>query len=131
MNMAITTEYVRKLSSALEHGNGDAFFDHVADNVDWTVMGTHPLAGRYTSKAQFLAATFNKLAKVLPDGGQLHLEHLLIKDNVAVVELHSFAIARNDLRFDNRYCWVVEFSGQTIVRVRAYLDSALVPRLFA
>jgi uncharacterized protein len=131
MNMAITTEYVRKIFSALEHGNGEAFFDHVADNVDWTVMGTHPLAGRYTSKTQFVAGTFDKLAKVLLDGAQLHLEHLLIKDNVAVAELHSCAVARNGLRFDNRYCWVVEFSGRTIVRVRAYLDSALVARLFA
>jgi uncharacterized protein len=68
MNTAIPTEYVRKVFSALEHGNGAAFFDHVADNVDWTVMGTHPLAGRYTSKAQFIAGTFAKLAKVLPDG---------------------------------------------------------------
>ena len=54
-----------------------------------------------------------------------------IKDNVAIAELHSYAVARSGLRFDNRYCWVVEFSGQTIVRVRAYLDSALVARLFA
>lgn len=131
MNTAIPTEYVREIFSALEHGNGAAFFDHVADDVDWTVMGTHPLAGRYTSKEQFIAGTFAKLAKVLPDGAQLHLEHLLIKDNVAIAELHSYAVARNGLRFDNRYCWVVEFSGRTIVRVRAYLDSALVARLFA
>ena len=32
--------------------------------------------------------------------------------------------------FDNRYCWVVRFAGGKIVEVRAYLDSALVQRLF-
>ena len=48
----------------------------------------------------------------------------------AVVELHSFATAKNGLRFDNRYCWVCRFSGYKIVEVRAYLDSALVARLF-
>jgi len=36
----------------------------------------------------------------------------------------------NGLRFDNRYCWVVYFDGDTIDRVRAYLDSAMVARLF-
>ena len=34
------------------------------------------------------------------------------------------------MRFDNYYCWVVYFLGETIVRVRAYLDSAMVARLF-
>jgi ketosteroid isomerase-like protein len=34
------------------------------------------------------------------------------------------------MRFDNRYCWVVYFRGGLIVRVRAYLDSAMVARLF-
>jgi len=47
-----------------------------------------------------------------------------------VVELSSGAVARNGMRFDNRYCWVVEFRNDAIVRVRAYLDSAMVARLF-
>jgi hypothetical protein len=34
------------------------------------------------------------------------------------------------MRFDNRYCWVVYFRNNVIVRVRAYLDSAMVARLF-
>jgi ketosteroid isomerase-like protein len=34
------------------------------------------------------------------------------------------------LRFDNRYCWIVYFRRDMIVRVRAYLDSAMVARLF-
>ena len=62
---------------------------------------------------------------------QLHLEYLIVKGDQAVVELHSLATARNGLRFDNRYCWIVYFRDALIVRVRAYLDSALVARLFA
>ena len=34
------------------------------------------------------------------------------------------------MRFDNHYCWVVRFDGETIIEVRAYLDSALVAELF-
>jgi hypothetical protein len=33
----------------------------VVDDVDWTVMGTHPLAGHYHSKAAFVAGTFETL----------------------------------------------------------------------
>ena len=128
--MAITSDSVREIFKGLENGDGAAFFEHVADNVDWIVEGTHPLAGHYLSKKAFIEGTFTKLSQVLPNGAQLHVEDLLVKDNEAVVELHSLATAKNGLRFDNRYCWVVYFLDGVIVRVRAYLDSAMVARLF-
>jgi ketosteroid isomerase-like protein len=127
----ITEVDVRKIFKGLEQGDGAGFFEHVDDKVDWIVEGTHPLAGHYKSKSDFVAGTFAKLAEVLPCGAQLVVEHLLVKDDQAVVELHSLAIAKNGLRFDNRYCWVCRFANDTIVEVRAYLDSALVARLFA
>ena len=128
--MEITSDSVREIFKGLENGDGAAFFEHVADNVDWIVEGTHPLAGHYLSKKAFIEGTFAKLSQVLPNGAQLHVEDLLVKDNEAVVELHSLATAKNGLRFDNRYCWVVYFRDGVIVRVRAYLDSAMVARLF-
>jgi uncharacterized protein len=128
--MAINEQYVRKLFKGLESGSGATFFEHVDDKVDWIVEGTHPLAGHYHSKADFIAGTFDKLDKVLPQGAQLVVEHILVNGNDAVVELRSLATARNGFRFDNRYCWVIHFNGQVLDRARAYLDSAMVARLF-
>lgn len=121
---------VRNIFKNLERGDGNEFFSHVADDVDWTVEGTHPLVGHYHSKADFLSHTFEKLNKVLPEGAQLYVEHALVSGEWAVVELHSRATAKNGLKFDNRYCWVCRFEDEKIVEVRAYLDSALVARLF-
>jgi len=128
--MAITSDRVRVIFKGLENGDGAAFFEHVSDNVDWIVEGTHPLASHYLSKRAFIEGTFAKLAQVLPQGAQLHVENLIVKDDEAVVELHSLATAKNGMRCDNRYCWVVYFQDGLIVRVRAYLDSAMVARLF-
>jgi uncharacterized protein len=128
MSLALTQ--VRDIFKTLETGDGAEFFTHVADDVDWTVEGTHPLAGHYHSKEDFFAHTFQKLNKILPQGTQLNVEHALVSGDWAVVELHSLAIAKNGLRFDNRYCWVCRFSNDKIVEVRAYLDSALVAQLF-
>jgi uncharacterized protein len=128
--MSITAEYVSEIFKGLQEGDGAAFFNHVDDQVDWIVEGTHPLAGHYRSKAAFIEGTFAKLGKVLPKGAQLHVENILISGDDAVVELHSLATAKNGLRFDNRYCWVLHFEDNTIDVVRAYLDSAMVSRLF-
>ena len=127
----VTIAYVQEIFRSLVSGDGKEFFDHVAEDVDWIVEGTHPLAGHYRSKSDFLAHTFEKLNKVLPQGAQLGVEHTLVSGDWAVVELRSDATAKNGLRFDNRYCWVCRFLNGTIVEVRAYLDSALVARLFA
>jgi ketosteroid isomerase-like protein len=129
--VGISAEQVRDIFKGLENGDGAAFFEHVADDVDWTVMGTHPLAGHYAGKRAFIAGTFAKLSQVLPQGAQLHVECMITQGDQAVVELHSLATAKNGMRFDNRYCWVVYFHDGIIARVRAYLDSAMVAQLFA
>jgi ketosteroid isomerase-like protein len=128
--MTMTTTEVRELFKSLEMGDGAAFFTHVAEDVDWIVQGTHPLAGHYRSKSDFLAHTFEKLGKVLPQGTQLHVTNALVSGDWAIVELASLATAKNGMRFDNKYCWVIRFAGGKMVEVRAYLDSAMVQRLF-
>ena len=58
------------------------------------------------------------------------MEHLIVKGDEVAVELHSLATATNGMRFDNRYCWIVFFERDKIVRVRADLDLAMVAQLF-
>ena len=117
----ISAETVRRIFAHLETGSGDRFFAHVADDV--------PLAGHYTSKADFHAHTFARLNKILPGGTQLHVEQVFTDGDWAIVELRSLATAENGMRFDNRYCWIMRFKDEMIVEVRAYLDSALVQKL--
>ncbi len=127
--MAINADTVRQIFSPLESGDGEKFFECVAEDVDWTVEGTHPLAGHYQSKQEFYSHTFARLNTLLQEGTQLHVQNVLTDGDWAVVELRSYAFAKSGMRFDNRYCWVVRFNDTMIVEVRAYLDSALVQQL--
>src|SRR5919107_2504882 len=127
--MTIQPSYVKSLFANLENGKSDAFFEHVADDVKWTEMGTHPLAGTYHTKDDFISHTFARLDKILKEGVVLRVTNILVDSDSAAVEMESLSTALNGKPFDNRYCWVVYFSNGTIVEVRAYLDSALVQRL--
>ena len=127
--MTVQVSYVKNLFANLENGKSDAFFEHVADDVNWTVMGTHPLAGTYHTKADFLTHTFARLDKILKEGVLLRVTNILVDGESAAVEMESLSTTLNGKPFDNRYCWIVHFSDGTIVEVRAYLDSALVQRL--
>jgi ketosteroid isomerase-like protein len=127
--MTIQAHYVRSLFANLENGRPEAFFNHVAQDVKWTVMGTHPLAGTYHTKENFLAHTFARLDKLLKEGVVLRVTNVPVDGDTAAVELESLSTALNGKPFDNRYCWIARFSNGTIVEVRAYLDSALVKQL--
>ena len=102
------------------------FWARVADNVDWTVKGTHPLAGRYHSKSDFLESTFARLAGVLPGGVKLQITHLYVDGDTTIVELRSTSTTNEGAQFANDYCWTCRFQDDVIVDVRAYLDSMMV-----
>lgn len=68
-----------KIFKGLETGDGEAFFKHVADGVDWMVMGTHPLTGKYLSKRAFQQATFGKLSKLLSIRAQLRVTDVITR----------------------------------------------------
>ena len=96
--MTPTLDAIHRIFKHLEPGDEARFFDHVSEDVDWTVEGTHHLAGHYHTKKEFLQGTFEKLSKVLPEGAQLRVEHVLVSGDWAVVELRSLATAKNGVR---------------------------------
>ncbi|KAM3422360.1 hypothetical protein BST61_g2719 [Cercospora zeina] len=108
----------------------ELFFKRVAPNVDWTVMGTHPLAGRYHSLSDFQQATFARLGKIMKAPGIRLKPRNVIgggEQEWCTVELVVNGDCENGLAFDNCYAWCCRFDDSgVIVEVRAYLDSWLV-----
>jgi uncharacterized protein len=102
------------------------FWARVADEVDWTVEGTHPLAGHYRGKAEFIQSTFVRLARVLPNGVKLKVKQLYVDGDTTIAELHSTSTTNEGAEFANDYCWICRFQDDVIVEVRAYLDSMMV-----
>ena len=129
--MKLTKQFVEKLFKNLENGHQEEFFSQVSPNVLWEAMGTHPLAGVYHGKQEFLDHTFVRLKKLLKGGPVLKVSNILITEDttIAIVEMIQLSYSINDKPFNNTYCWIVKFENEIIVHVRAYLDSALVQAL--
>lgn len=103
-----------------------AFFERVADDVHWTVMGTHSIAGTYSSKAEFFDKTFARLAPLMREGIHLRLQGLVVDGDTVVAELQANSTTLEGAPYDNALCWVCRFDGEQIAEVRAYLDSAMI-----
>jgi ketosteroid isomerase-like protein len=62
----------------------------------------------------------------LVGGVKLEVQHLFVDGETTIAELRSTSTTTEGAAFANTYCWVCQFQGDTIVRVRAYLDSTMV-----
>lgn len=102
------------------------FFDHVADDVEWTVMGTHPLAGTFTTKQDYLDATFSQLGPLMRAGTHIRLIDLYIDGDTVIAELMTHSVTLEGAAFEDGLCWICTFDGDQIVKARCYLDSAMV-----
>ncbi|KAF8343190.1 uncharacterized protein EI90DRAFT_3115703 [Cantharellus anzutake] len=137
--MGITIEQVKDIFSNLGNGNPAAFFNYVEEDVDWTVTNpdpnfkTHPLAGHYTGKNEFLEAT-DRINNAFQEPINLVImQEPIVVGNRAVVEMWArdkqgdVPVGRNGIKYDNRFAWFATFNETgRICTVRAYLDSAMV-----
>lgn len=122
----MTKEKIESIFKPLGEGKPEEFFKNVADDVEWTVTGRHPLAGVYYSKEEFLSATFGRLSKLFDHPVVFHVRDVVVEGDRAAVELYTKSVSRAGVRFDMTVCWVCRFRNDKIVEVRAYPDSALV-----
>lgn len=60
-----TTSEISKVFGHLTAGEYDAFWAHVAPDVEWRVMGTHALAGTWHTPESFKRDTFGRLDPVM------------------------------------------------------------------
>jgi len=125
-----TRALVERLFAAYERGDSQQLFDHVAEDVHWTITGNNPLSGEYRNKSEFIEATYERLATVLKEPVRPRVRRIIAEGDLAVVEWHGHATCIVDRPYDNDYCWVIRVAGERIVEVTAYLDGALVEELF-
>ncbi|KAF2763543.1 hypothetical protein EJ05DRAFT_42684 [Pseudovirgaria hyperparasitica] len=128
--MAPSRPDIELIFNHLASAQYEQFFEHVAENVQWTVMGTHPLSGLYASRTAFVDGTIKRLNAIFKEPIQLKVRNVIGGDDQewSVTELAADAVCKNGMDFKNRYAWVCRWEGDSIVEVRAYLDSELVKR---
>jgi uncharacterized protein len=101
--MFITNAEVEILFHHLETGEKELFFRNVSDDVNWKVMGTHPLAGTYTSKQEFITSTFDRLDRLMKNTTNLKVKHASVQGESAAVDLEAVYTALNGMPFNGTY----------------------------
>ncbi|KAI2466591.1 hypothetical protein F4781DRAFT_349824 [Annulohypoxylon bovei var. microspora] len=127
-----TKERIREIFAHFAEGNSEAFYAHVADDVDWTVMGSHAIAGRY-NKATFKSEALARIYGIFDGPVKLHVRSIIggEVEEWAVIELSAEAKCKNGLVYDQTYSWSTRWNDGKIVEVRTYMDGLLLNKALA
>ncbi|MEU6120400.1 hypothetical protein [Streptomyces sp. NPDC047123] len=124
--MTRTREIRRPLFQLLgELDTVDKFFEQVSDDVKWTMVGRHPLAGAYQNKRDFLDGTLEQI-RARSGGLRFDLKQMYGTDSEVIVVMDGIATATDGEPYDPFYVWLCRFEGDTIVEVQAYVDTRVV-----
>ena len=130
MNKLSNKQKMQQVFAEMAKGNLDPFVDIMAEDMQWSWMGTETwtrtFEGKETVVNELLAAvkaTLTEPFEVVP--------HRFIADEDFVVIEHTGKNTTPDGRpYHNKYCWVCRFSNGKLRELREYMDTELVTKTF-
>jgi ketosteroid isomerase-like protein len=116
------TELVRQSFINWQQGKGTTF-DLLAPDAVWTVAGSSPVSGVYTSKKDLLEQAVKPISARLASPIKPTVQSIVAEGDVVVVLWNGEATALDQQPYKNNYLWHMTFKDGRITEVKAFLDT--------
>lgn len=117
---------VRDAFSHWEHGDSRPFFDLVADDVSWTVIGSTAISGTFEGKRAFLAEAAGKLTGRFATPLVANVIDVSADGDKVFLQWEGSATSTTGQPYNQTYCWVLTMKEGRVAVAVAYLDTELV-----
>ncbi len=128
------TEQNRRLvTEAFEQfvvGDARPFFELVAHDVRWTVIGSTAISGTFESKRAFVMEAMGKLTEGLAAPINGTIRHISADGDRVIVQWEGGAPMKSGGQYAQTYCWVLRLADGMVVESMAYLDTEMVTSVF-
>lgn len=114
----------------LSKGNADAFLDTLADDVNFTLIGSTQFSGVFKGKAEFVEKVLAPLGAQLENGLTMHVENLIAEGDNVVLQGHGESMTKSGKAYNNTYAQVFRLENGKVQQVMEYLDTELVNAVF-
>jgi len=130
MSAAENKQLVEKIFRALSQGDGAAYLDCLADDVEFTIIGSTKFSGTFKGKADVVARLLTPLMNALEGGLEVKPHQLVAEGDTVVVQARGRSTTKTGKPYDNSYCQVFRVEGGKVKSMVEYLDTDLVNRAF-
>ena len=113
-------------------GNSQPLLDALADDIQWTIIGSTELSGVYRGKREVTDSLLARLRSRLVTQVAFTIDRLIADGEYVVMQARGQATAVTGLAYDNTYCIVARIVDGQIREMTDYVDTELITRvLFA
>ena len=130
MSAAENKKLIQDVFDAWAGGDGMAFFNTLAEDVRWTVIGTSPVSRTYTSRQAFVDGAAKPLTAKLAGPIQPTVVNIIAEGDNVVLQWEGKATTKAGKPYNNSYCWVMRIADGKVREGTAYIDTELVADLW-
>jgi ketosteroid isomerase-like protein len=122
-------QLVRDAFQPWESGESGPFFELIADDVRWTVIGSTPASGVFESKQALVDGAFGPLLDRLAGGLTTTFREVAADGDRVFLRFESEGITKSGIRYEQVYCWAMTMRDGRIIDIVACLDTELLARV--
>ena len=130
MSLTRNKQLIHAFYAAANSGDMDSCFELLADNVQWTNIGSTKFSGTYSGKDNLIENLLGPVFGGLKEGIFSTIDNIVAEDEFVVVQLRGTAETKDGRPYNNTYCHVFKIENEMIVEVTEYFDTELTSSVF-
>lgn len=130
MSAADNKKLIETMFAELSRGNGPGYLEHLADDVQFTIMGTTKFSGTFNGKGEVVEKLLTPLMSQLEGGLAITVDRMVAEGDTVVVQARGKSTTKAGKPYNNSYCQVFRVEGGKVKAITEYLDTELVTAAF-
>jgi uncharacterized protein len=130
MGAAENKKLIQDMFAELSKGNAQAFLNNMADDVQFTIMGTTKYSGTCNGKQELLSKVLSPLSAQLEGGLTITPDNFIAEGDFVAMQARGKSTTKTGKSYNNTYCQVFRIVNGKVQQVTEYLDTELVTAAF-
>jgi len=130
MGAAENKQLIQSMFAELSRGNGAGYLERLADDVQFTIMGTTKYSGTYRGKQDVVNRLLTPLMNELDGGLEVTPDTFIAEGDTVVMQGRGRSKTKGGKPYNNSYCQVFRIAGGKVKEITEYLDTELVTQAF-
>jgi uncharacterized protein len=130
MGAAENKKLIQDMFAELSKGNAQAFLNNMADDVQFTIMGTTKYSGTCNGKQELLSKVLGPLSAQLEGGLTITPDNFIAEGDIVAMQARGKSTTKTGKPYNNTYCQIFRIVNGKVQQVTEYLDTELVTAAF-
>ena len=120
-------QLLRHVYAEISKGNVQPLLDSLADDIEWTIIGSTVLSGTSRGKQEVIDKLLKPIRARLADGPIVFQpERFIAEGEYVVMQAHGRATALSGKPYNNTYCIVCRIVDGKLKEMIDYVDTELI-----